>query len=154
MTSSDSDEIDYYSSDEEFPPPGVRATQFRSHLEQLQMLDGDETGLDIEFTRLENKSLRAQLAEDFETACEALNKNKNRYANVLPPERTRVKLKPTEDNSDYINANYIGGAEGPRTYIASQGPLRNTSNDFWRMMWEEKSDVVVMLTRLRENGRV
>ena len=39
-------------------------------------------------------------------------------------------------------------------YIATQGPMPSTVNDFWRMLWEQRSTVVVMLTDLRENGVV
>ncbi|ESO85747.1 hypothetical protein LOTGIDRAFT_130294, partial [Lottia gigantea] len=81
---------------------------------------------------------------------------KNRYTNVLPFDYTRVKLLPVDDEeeSEYINANYLPGYNGKREYIAAQGPLPSTTDDFWRMLWENQVSVVVMLTQCMEKGRV
>ncbi|XP_064615031.1 tyrosine-protein phosphatase 10D-like [Liolophura sinensis] len=87
-----------------------------------------------------------------------LNDNmlKNRYIDVLPFDDTRVKLLPVEDDeaSDYINANYIPGYHSQREYIAAQGPLETTVEDFWRMIWEQKVTIIVMLTKVKEKGMV
>jgi protein tyrosine phosphatase len=39
-------------------------------------------------------------------------------------------------------------------YISTQGPLPNTVCDFWRMVWEQNSTIIVMLTKEIESGRV
>jgi tyrosine-protein phosphatase non-receptor type 7 len=78
---------------------------------------------------------------------------KNRYKDILPNPQTRVSLflKFAVANSDYINANFIRGLQdSERTYIATQGPLPWTVNDFWRMVWEQKTSVIVMVTGLEE----
>ena len=80
---------------------------------------------------------------------------KNRYGNILPNPRTRVKLPQagSDPSSTYINANYIAGYSGfPHEYIATQGPKRNTVVDFWRMIWECRVKVIVMVTGLIEKG--
>lgn len=81
---------------------------------------------------------------------------KNRYQGVLPNLHSRVKINghSNEPVEGYINANYIRGYNGmPGVYIATQGPLKHTVNDFWRMIWQEKSTTIVMITKLQEKGR-
>lgn len=82
-------------------------------------------------------------------------KNKNRFTNVLPYDWSRVKLTTLNDDrtSDYINANYMPGYGSSRQYIAAQGPLPSTVNDFWRMVWEQRVKGVVMVTNCVEGGR-
>ncbi|CAG2193859.1 PTPB [Mytilus edulis] len=83
------------------------------------------------------------------------NKPKNRYTNILPYDHSRVILAPMvdeEDSSDYINANYIPGYTYGKEFIASQGPLPGTANDFWRMIWEQSVSIIVMLTKCSENN--
>ena len=80
---------------------------------------------------------------------------KNRFRDVLPYDRTRVKLREdsNECNSDYINANFIIDID-PRNpdYIVTQGPLDNTLSDFWQMVWEQGVVVIVNLTKLTDMG--
>ncbi|XP_039596377.1 receptor-type tyrosine-protein phosphatase U-like isoform X2 [Polypterus senegalus] len=68
----------------------------------------------------------------------------------------RVKLHPFfgEHNSDYINANYIDGYHRSNHFIATQGPKQEMLYDFWRMVWQENSFIIVMITKLVEVGRV
>ncbi|KFD67772.1 LOW QUALITY PROTEIN: hypothetical protein M514_07512 [Trichuris suis] len=84
------------------------------------------------------------------------NRIKNRFTNILPYDYSRVKLSPVDDDegSDYINANYISGYNNPREYIATQGPMPSTRDDFWRMVWEQQCLAIVNLTRCVEKGRV
>ncbi|XP_029909885.1 tyrosine-protein phosphatase non-receptor type 5 [Myripristis murdjan] len=81
---------------------------------------------------------------------------KNRYKTILPNTHSRVILKsPDEDDflSTYINANYLKGYDGvERAYIATQGPTVNTVGDFWRMVWQERSPIIVMITNLEEKN--
>lgn len=80
---------------------------------------------------------------------------KNRYANVVPLNETRVLLKQlnSDETTEYINANYIKGPKDTLNYyIACQAPLDNTISDFWRMIWEQNSKVIIMATDLEENG--
>uniref|UniRef100_A0A8C7BCA7 protein-tyrosine-phosphatase n=1 Tax=Neovison vison TaxID=452646 RepID=A0A8C7BCA7_NEOVI len=92
------------------------------------------------------------------------NKNKNRYKNILPFDHTRVVLHdgdPNEPVSDYINANIImpefetkcNNSKPKKSYIATQGCLQNTVNDFWRMVFQENSRVIVMTTKEVERGK-
>nr|XP_043877368.1 tyrosine-protein phosphatase non-receptor type 12 isoform X3 [Solea senegalensis] len=83
------------------------------------------------------------------------NVKKNRYKDILPFDHTRVKvaLKTSNQDTDYINANFIKGMDGPEAYIATQGPLPNTVIDFWRMNWEYNVAVIVMACREFEMGR-
>ena len=58
------------------------------------------------------------------------------------------------EGSDYINASFIDGYRYRNAYVATQGPLTETIDDFWRMLWEHNSTIIVMLTKQREMGRV
>uniref|UniRef100_A0A8C3JZT3 protein-tyrosine-phosphatase n=1 Tax=Calidris pygmaea TaxID=425635 RepID=A0A8C3JZT3_9CHAR len=91
------------------------------------------------------------------------NKAKNRYKNILPFDTTRVALQDVDESvpgSDYINANYIKSipedgrnSEHCKIYIATQGCLQTTVNDFWAMVYQENSHVIVMTTKEVERGR-
>ncbi|XP_070795994.1 receptor-type tyrosine-protein phosphatase V-like [Pituophis catenifer annectens] len=84
------------------------------------------------------------------------NAIKNRYPHVLPYDYSRVKLSLLDEqpHSDYINANFVPGYSSPQEFIATQGPLKKTLDDFWRLVWEQNICTIVMLTVGMENGRV
>ncbi|XP_062581733.1 receptor-type tyrosine-protein phosphatase alpha-like [Saccostrea cucullata] len=81
------------------------------------------------------------------------NRPKNKYKNIYPYDETRVKLEGS-GRADYINASYIHGYVTVRSYIAAHGPLVNTIDDFWMMVWNERSGKIVMLTNLIEDDKV
>ncbi|CAL1293495.1 unnamed protein product [Larinioides sclopetarius] len=89
------------------------------------------------------------------SATQPQNIKKNRYTDVLPYDHSRLILNELTNvsGSDYINASSITDHD-PRNpaYIATQGPLPQTAADFWQMIWEQGSVVIVMLSRLMENG--
>ncbi|XP_077858957.1 tyrosine-protein phosphatase non-receptor type 7 isoform X8 [Macaca mulatta] len=79
--------------------------------------------------------------------------SKDRYKTILPNPQSRVCLgrAQSQEDGDYINANYIRGYDGKeKVYIATQGPMPNTVSDFWEMVWQEEVSLIVMLTQLRE----
>ncbi|XP_040119703.1 receptor-type tyrosine-protein phosphatase V-like [Oryx dammah] len=84
------------------------------------------------------------------------NSAKNRYPHVLPYDHSRVRLALLDGkpHSDYINASFIPGYTHPQEFIATQGPLKKTLADFWRLVWEQRVRVIAMLTVGMENGRV
>jgi len=92
------------------------------------------------------------MTEDYDLPCSCAllpdNIPRNRYVNVLPFDDTRVLLSQEDGGSDYINANWIEN----HTYISTQGPTEETIGDFWRMIWEHRVYVIVMLTKEEENG--
>ncbi|XP_050926047.1 receptor-type tyrosine-protein phosphatase S isoform X5 [Lates calcarifer] len=132
----------------------VAARSLYSYMQKLSKVESGEhvTGMELEFKRLANTKAHTSR---FVTANLPCNKFKNRLVNIMPYETTRVCLQPIRglEGSDYINASYIDGYRQQKGYIATQGPLAETTEDFWRMLWEHNSTIVVMLTKLREMGR-
>ncbi|XP_050457004.1 tyrosine-protein phosphatase 99A isoform X3 [Cataglyphis hispanica] len=130
----------------------VAVQQFVQHVASLHA-DGD-IGFSKEYELIQSETgdytvENSQFAE---------NKAKNRYLNILAYDHTRVQLLscgggPPKKGQDYVNANYIDGWQKARAYIGTQGPLPPTFDGFWRMVWEQRVSIVVMITNLVERGR-
>lgn len=89
---------------------------------------------------------------EFETSTRVENAYRNRYANILSNEPTRVRLQAVgQGENDYINANRVTGHDGHPGYIATQAPLPDTTPHFWQMVYESVSPVIIMLTREHED---
>uniref|UniRef100_A0A8C2J9A2 Receptor-type tyrosine-protein phosphatase F n=1 Tax=Cyprinus carpio TaxID=7962 RepID=A0A8C2J9A2_CYPCA len=132
----------------------VPARNLYAHIQKLTQPPPGETvtAMELEFKRLANSKAHTSRFISANLPC---NKFKNRLVNIMPFESTRVCLQPIRgvEGSDYINASCIDGYRQQKAYIATQGPLAETTEDFWRMLWEHNSTIVVMLTKLREMGR-
>uniref|UniRef100_A0A665WW10 Receptor-type tyrosine-protein phosphatase F n=1 Tax=Echeneis naucrates TaxID=173247 RepID=A0A665WW10_ECHNA len=132
----------------------VLARNLYAHIQKLTQPPAGETvtAMELEFKRLANSKAHTSRFISANLPC---NKFKNRLVNIMPFESTRVCLQPIRgvEGSDYINASCIDGYRQQKAYLATQGPLAETTEDFWRMLWEHNSTIVVMLTKLREMGR-
>ncbi|XP_048053476.1 protein tyrosine phosphatase receptor type Db isoform X3 [Megalobrama amblycephala] len=132
----------------------VPARNLYAYIQRLSQTEPPEhiSGMEQEFKRLANAKAHNSR---FVSASLPCNKFKNRLVNIMPYESTRVCLQPIRgvDGSDYVNGSFIDGYRQQRAYIATQGPLAETVEDYWRMLWEHNSTIVVMLTKLREMGR-
>ncbi|XP_066480331.1 receptor-type tyrosine-protein phosphatase F isoform X5 [Tiliqua scincoides] len=132
----------------------VLARNLFAHIQKLSQVPPGEsvTAMELEFKLLANSKAHTSRFISANLPC---NKFKNRLVNIMPYELTRVCLQPIRgvEGSDYINASFIDGYRQQKAYIATQGPLAETTEDFWRMLWEHNSTIVVMLTKLREMGR-
>ncbi|NXD31742.1 PTPRK phosphatase, partial [Spelaeornis formosus] len=84
------------------------------------------------------------------------NQNKNRYKSIIPYDHCRVVLQPSDTGNGYINASYVDVAWTLAwgSPLPSQGPLAGTVLDFWHMVWQEKTSVIVMLTGLVEQNKI
>ncbi|XP_062835742.1 receptor-type tyrosine-protein phosphatase F isoform X10 [Anolis carolinensis] len=132
----------------------VPARNLFAHIQKLNQVPPGEsvTAMELEFKLLANSKAHTSRFISANLPC---NKFKNRLVNIMPYELTRVCLQPIRgvEGSDYINASFVDGYRQQKAYVATQGPLAETTEDFWRMLWEHNSTIVVMLTKLREMGR-
>ncbi|XP_015286328.2 tyrosine-protein phosphatase non-receptor type 22 isoform X2 [Macaca fascicularis] len=110
-----------------------------------------------EFLKLKRQSTKYKADKTYPTTVAEKPKNikKNRYKDILPYDYSRVELSliTSDEDSSYINANFIKGVYGPKTYIATQGPLSTTLLDFWRMIWEYNVLIIVMACMEYEMGK-
>ncbi|NXX17917.1 PTPRJ phosphatase, partial [Podargus strigoides] len=126
----------------------IKVENFESYFKKQQA--DSSCGFAEEYEELKSAGVHqpkfaAELAE---------NRGKNRYNNVLPYDISRVKLSDQGSaTDDYINANYMPGYNSKKAFIAAQGPLPNTIEDFWRMIWEKSIYSIVMLTKCVEQAR-
>ncbi|KAG8453294.1 hypothetical protein GDO86_000073 [Hymenochirus boettgeri] len=132
----------------------LEVTSLETHLQKLynKIPGTNSNGLEEEFKKL--TSIKIQ-NDKMRTGNLPANMKKNRVLQIIPYEFNRViiPVKRGEENTDYVNASFIDGYRQKDSYIASQGPLRHTNEDFWRMIWEWKSCSIVMLTELEERGQ-
>lgn len=122
------------------PGEAVPVEEFEEHVRRLHA-NGD-----LLFSQ-EYGALKPQAEFTWNATLAQENRHKNRYNNVVAYDHSRVKLSPIQGvpGSDYINANFLDGYQKKRAYIASQGPLPETEDDFWRMIWEQDSKIIVMV---------
>ncbi|XP_053395795.1 uncharacterized protein LOC123524141 [Mercenaria mercenaria] len=115
------------------------------------VLPGD---VERERFRKEFENLPRGMTKKHSEAMKLQNRGKNKYKNLYAYDETRVVLKKnSRHNSDYINASFVHGFSEVKAYIASQGPTKETIEDFWRMIWQEKCSKIVMLTNLIEESK-
>jgi len=129
--------------------PPIPVTELANHIERLKENDN-------QLFSQEYESIDPMQTFTWEHSNLEVNKPKNRYANVIAYDHSRVILQPLDGipGSDYINANYCDSYRKPNKYIATQGPLPETISDFWRLVYEQNSATIVMMTKLEERTRI
>lgn len=139
-------------------PEGLQ--KFLAHAEGLHPSNNPtrENGFAKEFMQL--KALSTQLKKEPEYSSKTgeleCNRPKNRYKDILPFDYNRIKLPAIHgiQGSDYINGNYVKGPDGNTSYLALQGPLPKTVDDFWRLIASHKCQIVIMVCKEVEMGKL
>ncbi|XP_063963207.1 receptor-type tyrosine-protein phosphatase delta-like [Lytechinus pictus] len=129
-------------------PPAVKLVELSSYVKEKTA--NGEMCFKLDYERLPDGQMYT-----WEVATRQENVSKNRYINIIPYDHSRVILDTDLDapHEDYINASFVSGYLRPKAYIATQGPLSTSVFDFWRMVWQERVPIIVMLTKLVENKK-
>ncbi|CAD5220348.1 unnamed protein product [Bursaphelenchus okinawaensis] len=116
-------------------------------------LENGFTEVNMDFAKLRSTQDDFQLENEYSMSDGFSNVLLNRYRDVVPYNKNRIKLKDREaPDGDYINASFIEYPDVERKYIAAQAPLANTIDDFWYMIGQNNIKVVVMLCKTFENS--
>ncbi|XP_072179276.1 receptor-type tyrosine-protein phosphatase T-like [Diadema setosum] len=129
-------------------PGPIPVHELQAYIERKKAKEGN--GLVQEYQMLKSSQLHP-----WNVASKERNKAKNRFKTIIAYDHSRVVLKTVDGDphSDYYNANYIHNFRGEKVIIASQAPNEASLTDFWRMIWQENVETIVMVTALTQNGK-
>ncbi|XP_046577764.1 uncharacterized protein LOC124285559 isoform X3 [Haliotis rubra] len=142
-------DINYYNLGDARPRQAIPVSSFATRVQEME--DHPEVS-EEEFKRLPDGFMHS-----YEESQKSKNKGKNRFKGYYPYDYNRVILHDDNDDSgkDYINASYLDGYKTEKRYIAAQGPYKpDILVDFWKMIWQEGCNTVVMVTGLVEGSKM